>query len=96
MVSDFWFCVKATGNWIIGFIAFMAMLFASAKLTMESNTIGIIIGVFLLIGILFIDIYNIILYIKQKSKVLAMNIKMRKISRQEMKYYKNYYKKHKA
>lgn len=91
LVSDTWLCIKATGNWIIGIIAFIVMIFAFAKL-IELGTIGNIVGMFLLVGIFFIDIYNIFMYIKQKTKVVAMGIKMRKISRKELKYYKNYYK----
>ena len=95
IVSDVWFCARVLGNWILGIIAFVVMIFACSKIA-ELGAIGSAIGIVLLIGVIFIDVYNVIMYIKQKSKVLAMNIKMRKISRQELKYYRNYYKNNKV
>lgn len=70
VVSYCWIFIKATGNFIIGIIAFLAFLLVGIEMIMEKigDKAGVL-AVILILGVFIIDLINIIKYIKLKIQL---------------------------
>ena len=89
IVSYCWIFIKATGNYIIGIIAFAIFLYVVMANLIEKfgDKQDLIVAVFLF-GIIIIDAINIIRYISLRMQVSSDGIKIRRLSKEEMKAYK--------
>lgn len=89
-VSYCWIFIKATGNFIIGIGGFLiCLLYATDKfLEKFSDKNQELIMNALLIGVFVIDAINIIRYIAIRIKIANSNLKIRKLTREEMQQYK--------
>lgn len=75
IVSYFWLCVRATGNWIIGFIVAFGLIFIWAFCGQKmSELIQTLIACAILFGGLVMDILAIIRYFLLKRKVFRVQI----------------------
>ncbi len=84
-----WIFVKAMGNWIIGIVVAVAAVFlAMHYISKQPENIANILMFLLLFGIIILDIINIIRYIVLRVGIVRDGIKIRRLSRQEMKSYK--------
>ena len=89
IVSYCWIFIKATGNYIIGIIAFIIFLFVILEDLMAKfgDKQELIVAAFLF-GIVVIDAINIIRYIALRMKLASNKIKICRLSKEEMKAYK--------
>lgn len=75
IVSYFWLCVRATGNWIIGFIVALGLIFIWSFYGQKMNElIQTLIACAILFGGLVMDILAIIRYFLLKRKVFRVQI----------------------
>lgn len=88
VVSFFWFFVKFTGNWLVGFAAALGcLLFVVFKYDSDSKVSLYIFAASIFLGPL-IDIINIIRCFILKARVTREGIRQRRLTRQEMRAYR--------
>lgn len=72
ILSYFWFCIKLTGNWIIGIIAAMVLIFLwQINLQKISDTWSTLIGAVICFGGPALDILTIVRYIFLKKQLFS-------------------------
>ena len=89
-ISYCWIFIKATGNFIVGIGGFLiCLLYATDKfLEKFSGRNQELIVNALLVGVFVIDAINIIRYIAIRIRIANSNLKIYKLTREEMKQYK--------
>lgn len=89
-VSYSWFFIKLTGNYLIGIIVCIAaFIWGATKISTLPEPWGAIAAVVLILGIFIVDLVNIIRYIALRVKITKNGMKIRKLTRDEMKMYRN-------
>lgn len=90
IVSYCWIFIKATGNYIIGIVAFILVMYGVLEGVLEkAGDKQEIIAAALLLGVFVIDIANIIRFFALRVKITNAGMKIRRLSREEMKVYYN-------
>jgi len=70
IVSYSWIFIKATGNYIIGIVAFLVVMYGTiSKISALSGNTQTILFAVLLFGVIVIDIINIIRYVRLRSQM---------------------------
>lgn len=88
-VSYCWIFIKATGNYIIGIFVFFIFIFVAVdKITEKFGDKQELIITGLLVGVLVIDAINIIRFITLRIKVTKAGIKIRRLTKEELKAFK--------
>lgn len=84
ILSYFWLCVKLTGNWIIGIIAAIALIFLfSTNAEKLGNTLSTIIVLLMCFGGPILDVLSIFRYFSLKRQLFSQ-------ARAEYEYYGEY------
>lgn len=89
VISWCWIFIKATGNWIIGIIGtFVGCFLLYNYINSIQENVANILLFLLLWGIIIIDAINIVRYIALRMSIAKEGIKVRRLSKQEIKNYK--------
>lgn len=73
VASYFWLCVKATGNWLIGFAVALGLIFLWVfNMNKMSGTVQTLIGCAICFGGVIMDLFYIIRYFLIKRKVIRV------------------------
>lgn len=74
IISYFWLCVKLTGNWIIGIIVAIALIFAwTANTEKLGDTVNTLIGCALCFGGPVLDILTVVRYFSLKRSLFSQS-----------------------
>lgn len=88
IVSYCWLFIKATGNYIIGIVAFILVMYGVIDGVLEKfGDKQELVAAGLLVGVFVIDIINIIRFFALRVKITNAGMKIRRLSREEMKVY---------